>query len=77
MGAASPSRRGCRHDRLARVNEDRISMASHESDRAAAPEPPRVYFAACGAQCDVFWWARRKAQAEPAPAADSPPRDRD
>ena len=22
-------------------------------------QPPRVYFAACGALCDVFWWARR------------------
>ena len=26
------------------------------NDRA---EPPRVYLAACGALCDIFWWARR------------------
>ncbi|MGA6970729.1 MAG: hypothetical protein WBY93_03800 [Candidatus Binatus sp.] len=37
-------------------------------DKTAAPdcstpstpaEPPRIYFAACGAMCDIFWWARR------------------
>jgi hypothetical protein len=22
-------------------------------------EPPRVYLPACGALCDIFWWARR------------------
>jgi hypothetical protein len=22
-------------------------------------EPPRIYLAACGALCDIFWWARR------------------
>ena len=22
-------------------------------------EPPAVYFPACGALCDIFWWARR------------------
>jgi hypothetical protein len=22
-------------------------------------EPPKVYLAACGARCDIFWWARR------------------
>jgi len=41
-------------------------------DSSALPstqvEPPKVYFPACGALCDVFWWARRDAPAaEPAP----------
>jgi hypothetical protein len=22
-------------------------------------EPPKIYIAACGALCDIFWWARR------------------
>ncbi|HKN13037.1 MAG TPA: hypothetical protein VJX68_07550 [Candidatus Binatus sp.] len=22
-------------------------------------EPPKIYLAACGALCDIFWWARR------------------
>ncbi len=22
-------------------------------------EPPKVYLPACGALCDIFWWARR------------------
>jgi hypothetical protein len=53
-------------------------------DKAAAPdsllvptqvEPPKVYFAACGALCDIFWWARRDAPVEerapsPAPLAE-------
>jgi hypothetical protein len=21
-------------------------------------EPPKIYFAACGVMCDIFWWAR-------------------
>jgi hypothetical protein len=27
-------------------------------------EPPKIYLAACGALCDVFWWARRDPPAE-------------
>jgi hypothetical protein len=47
-----------------------------ENNPDAAPastqvEPPRIYFAACGALCDVFWWARR----DP-PAKDPAPPDR-
>jgi hypothetical protein len=48
----------------------------HENKTAAADasppstqvDPPKIYFAACGALCDVFWWARR----DP-PAEDPPP----
>ncbi|MGA7871578.1 MAG: hypothetical protein WCA22_11840 [Candidatus Binatus sp.] len=38
------------------------------NDKPAAPdsmppanhvEPPKIYLAACGALCDIFWWARR------------------
>jgi hypothetical protein len=61
---------------MASMNDDRIARRPRSADRAA-PEPPRVYFAACGSQCDVFWWARRTTQAEPAAAADSPPHDRE
>ncbi len=25
----------------------------------ASGEPPKLYFPACGALCDIFWWARR------------------
>jgi len=37
-------------------------------DKTAAPdsappatraEPPKIYVAACGVLCDLFWWARR------------------
>jgi hypothetical protein len=27
-------------------------------------EPPKVYVAACGTLCDIFWWARRSNQSE-------------
>jgi hypothetical protein len=31
-------------------------------------EPPKIYLAACGALCDIFWWARRDPPREdPAP----------
>jgi hypothetical protein len=37
-----------------------------------AVEPPKVYLPACGALCDIFWWARRSSPGEePAPAATS------
>jgi hypothetical protein len=28
-------------------------------------EPPEIYIPACGALCDIFWWARRNPPAEP------------
>ena len=31
---------------------------------AASIEPPKVYVAACGTLCDIFWWARRTNQPE-------------
>jgi hypothetical protein len=34
-------------------------------------EPPKIYLAACGALCDIFWWARRDPPAEePAPSPE-------
>jgi hypothetical protein len=27
--------------------------------KAASDEPPALFLPACGALCDVFWWARR------------------
>ena len=43
---------------------NRVKSEREKPDtRAAETEtggPPEVYFAACGALCDVFWWARRK-----------------
>jgi hypothetical protein len=37
-----------------------------------AVEPPKIYLPACGALCDIFWWARRSSPGEePAPAATS------
>lgn len=40
---------------------------SHSDEKTAADstppathvEPPKIYLAACGALCDIFWWARR------------------
>ncbi len=51
-----------------------VKSESEKPDTRAAQtgtiEPPEIYFAACGALCDVFWWARRK-------PAQSRPRDSD
>jgi hypothetical protein len=41
----------------------------------SAPEPPIVYYLACGAQCDVFWWARRSPDRERAAAPAATARD--
>ncbi|MFZ2060983.1 MAG: hypothetical protein WAU82_08220 [Candidatus Binatus sp.] len=38
--------------------------------------PPKIYLAACGALCDIFWWARRDPGAEappPPPVKDETP----
>jgi hypothetical protein len=32
---------------------------SHTEASVDHAEPPRIYLAACGALCDIFWWARR------------------
>jgi len=37
-------------------------------------DPPKVYFAACGALCDIFWWARRGPDAaQPPPVKNETP----
>jgi hypothetical protein len=53
---------------------------NENENKAAAPdaststEPPKIYFAACGTLCDIFWWARRNPPAEePQAPAVSPP----
>jgi len=28
----------------------------------ASEQPLKVYIAACGVLCDVFWWARRRSE---------------
>jgi len=47
--------------------KDQSAAIAQESEQgqdmsapAASEEPPKVYIAACGALCDVFWWARRR-----------------
>ena len=32
---------------------------SHTESAVDRGEPPKIYLAACGALCDIFWWARR------------------
>jgi hypothetical protein len=61
------------------VKDDRIAETARNHDRPDAPasEPPRIYCLACGAQCDIFWWARRKAVAADSPDADRRAPDRD
>jgi hypothetical protein len=37
-----------------------VLAASRKTDlEAASEEPPALFLPACGALCDVFWWARR------------------
>jgi hypothetical protein len=54
-------------------------MPSDNENKTAAPdvststEPPKIYFAACGTLCDIFWWARRDPPAEPQAPAGLPP----
>jgi hypothetical protein len=53
--------------------DDKTANGSTPSTQA---EPPRIYFAACGAMCDIFWWARRNPTAEesqPLPVKDEIP----
>ena len=38
-----------------RLIDDRVDNA----EPSISIEPPRVYVAACGTLCDIFWWARR------------------
>jgi hypothetical protein len=52
---------------MATMKRDDLS-ASREREPAA--EPPAIYFAACGALCDLFWWARKS----PPPAEAPDPR---
>ena len=32
---------------------------SHTDGAVDRAEPPKIYLAACGTLCDIFWWARR------------------
>lgn len=62
-----------RYDSVTMPREPKNPAAAPETP-AQAPEPPHIYIRACGALCDVFWWARRSA---PAPKDDSSDRARD
>ena len=43
-------------------------------DSSTSTEPPKIYVAACGTLCDIFWWARRNPPAEePQAPVLSPP----
>jgi hypothetical protein len=44
---------------------------------ADSVEPPRIYIPACGALCDIFWWARPDpaAEREPVPISSSGKRE--
>jgi hypothetical protein len=42
-------------------------------DSSTSTEPPKIYVAACGTLCDIFWWARRNPPAEP-PVVSPPPK---
>jgi hypothetical protein len=52
------------------VDESRHRPAENEGAAESKPparkSPPKIYYAACGALCDVFWWARRSDDSEPA-----------
>lgn len=44
-------------------------------DGSTPTEPPKIYFAACGTLCDIFWWARRNPPTDgQAPALSPPPK---
>jgi hypothetical protein len=38
---------------------DVLIECSQTHAEAASDEPPALFLPACGALCDVFWWARR------------------
>ncbi len=40
--------------------DSREAMLPAENDSDSIDRAPVVYVAACGALCDVFWWARPK-----------------
>jgi hypothetical protein len=40
--------------------EQECTRADLDDAAARRTEPPALYFPACGAFCDAFWWARRR-----------------
>jgi hypothetical protein len=62
------------------MSYDLFAMPSDDKIDSVPPlthaDPPKVYLPACGALCDVFWWARRDPPAEetaPLPVKDETP----
>ena len=45
-----------RSEKIRSAPEQTDSVADGSVDQA---EPPKIYLPACGALCDIFWWARR------------------
>jgi len=43
------------------------SPVQEPPDKKDPAEPPTVIWPACGAFCDIFWWARRKPDAARSP----------
>jgi hypothetical protein len=40
-------------------DEEKTDPRESSSPPSAQAEPPKIYLPACGALCDIFWWARR------------------
>jgi hypothetical protein len=43
-------------------NEEKTERADSPAPPSAQVEPPKIYLPACGALCDIFWWARRTSE---------------
>ena len=59
---------------LSRAECARFATVERTSDQQHPSDAPRFLWPACGALCDIFWWAPRESEsvASPAPAAISP-----
>jgi hypothetical protein len=44
-------------------------MVELTPDEQPTSDVPRFIWPACGAVCDIFWWAQRKAESVHSPAA--------
>jgi len=51
------------------MTHDEKTAVADSSPPSTRVEPPKIYLAACGALCDIFWWARRDGSGEEQGAA--------
>jgi len=49
---------------IAESADQAIGDNAESSPPSRSTEPPKIYIAACGTLCDIFWWARRTNQPE-------------